>query len=218
MPNFFADNAASIGRTPLVRLNRLAQGTSATLLAKVEGRGPAYSVKDRIGVAIFLSPENRSRVLEHFQRITVQNVAFDLSAYSRDNKIHVLPFFAQVDWQDSVAQETVFVQGAFHEADPPIDFSTQSGPVAARSEQINRALASLFEINALSTPNFTSTLNTEETARLMRDVVGPFVFGDAVVIPLIRSLAQAIGDAVGSLIKGIFGLDAKPQIQPPTTK
>src|SRR5208283_6117331 len=59
MANFFADNAASIGGTPLIRLNRLAQGSSATVLAKVEGRGPAYSVKDRIGAAMVWDAEQR---------------------------------------------------------------------------------------------------------------------------------------------------------------
>jgi cysteine synthase A len=59
MGNIFVDNAASIGRTPLVRLNRLAAGTQATLLAKVEARGPAYSVKDRIGAAMIWDAEKR---------------------------------------------------------------------------------------------------------------------------------------------------------------
>jgi len=59
MSSFFNDNAASIGRTPLVRLNRLGAGTGVTFLAKVEGRGPAYSVKDRIGVAMIQDAEER---------------------------------------------------------------------------------------------------------------------------------------------------------------
>src|ERR1700733_15608802 len=59
MSNVFADNAASIGRTPLVRLNRLAQGSTATVLAKIEGRGPGYSVKDRIGAAMVWDAEKR---------------------------------------------------------------------------------------------------------------------------------------------------------------
>ncbi|ADE11409.1 cysteine synthase A [Sideroxydans lithotrophicus] len=52
MSNLYADNAQSIGRTPLVRLNRVGDGAKATILAKIEGRNPAYSVKDRIGAAM----------------------------------------------------------------------------------------------------------------------------------------------------------------------
>lgn len=51
MSKWFADNSQSIGRTPLVRLNRIA-GNGATVLAKIEGRNPAYSVKCRIGAAL----------------------------------------------------------------------------------------------------------------------------------------------------------------------
>ncbi len=56
---FFEDNPRSIGRTPLVRLNRLAQGTRATVLAKIEGRNPSYSVKCRIGAAMIWDAEQR---------------------------------------------------------------------------------------------------------------------------------------------------------------
>jgi len=59
MSNFFLDNAASIGRTPLIRLNRLAAGSTATILAKIEGRNPAYSVKCRIGAAMVWDAEAR---------------------------------------------------------------------------------------------------------------------------------------------------------------
>jgi cysteine synthase A len=52
MSNQFTDNAQTIGRTPLVKLNRITGGAKATVLAKIEGRNPAYSVKDRIGVAL----------------------------------------------------------------------------------------------------------------------------------------------------------------------
>lgn len=59
MSNWFADNAQSIGRTPLVRLNRILDGAPATVLAKIEGRNPAYSVKCRIGAAMVADAEQR---------------------------------------------------------------------------------------------------------------------------------------------------------------
>jgi cysteine synthase A len=58
-PNVFADNSLSIGNTPLVRLNRITEGAKATILAKIEGRNPAYSVKCRIGAAMIWDAEAR---------------------------------------------------------------------------------------------------------------------------------------------------------------
>ena len=55
----FSDNAQSIGGTPLVRLNRITDGAKATVLAKIEGRNPAYSVKCRIGAAMIWDAEKR---------------------------------------------------------------------------------------------------------------------------------------------------------------
>lgn len=53
----YKDNSESIGRTPLVKINRLTQGLNATVLAKIEGRNPAYSVKCRIGAAMIWDAE-----------------------------------------------------------------------------------------------------------------------------------------------------------------
>jgi cysteine synthase len=55
----YLDNSLSIGRTPLVRLNRVTGGAGATILAKIEGRNPAYSVKCRIGAAMVWDAEER---------------------------------------------------------------------------------------------------------------------------------------------------------------
>ncbi len=56
---FYNDNSLSIGRTPLVRLNRITSGLRVTMLAKIEGRNPAYSVKCRIGASMIWDAEQR---------------------------------------------------------------------------------------------------------------------------------------------------------------
>ncbi len=53
----FQDNTQSIGHTPLVKINRLNAGGGATILAKIEGRNPAYSIKCRIGSAMVWDAE-----------------------------------------------------------------------------------------------------------------------------------------------------------------
>ncbi|MGE5645381.1 MAG: cysteine synthase A [Acidobacteriota bacterium] len=58
-PRYFEDNSLSIGRTPLVRLNKIVDGAKATILAKIEGRNPAYSVKCRIGASMIWDAERR---------------------------------------------------------------------------------------------------------------------------------------------------------------
>jgi len=55
----FVDNSQSIGSTPLVRLNHLTKGSKATILAKVEGRNPSYSIKCRIGANMIWDAEKR---------------------------------------------------------------------------------------------------------------------------------------------------------------
>jgi cysteine synthase len=58
MPTFI-DNSESIGRTPLVKINHLSKRLRATILAKIEGRNPAYRVKCRIGAAMIWDAEKR---------------------------------------------------------------------------------------------------------------------------------------------------------------
>ncbi|MBP2689384.1 MAG: cysK [Deltaproteobacteria bacterium] len=59
MATWFKDNSLSIGNSPLVKLNRIAEGSGATVLAKVEGRNPAYSVKCRIGSSMVWDAEKK---------------------------------------------------------------------------------------------------------------------------------------------------------------
>jgi len=59
MSRIYADNSQSIGNTPLIKLNRIAEGAKATILAKIEGRNPAYSVKCRIGANLIWDAEKR---------------------------------------------------------------------------------------------------------------------------------------------------------------
>ncbi|MFN9721122.1 MAG: cysteine synthase A [Planctomycetota bacterium] len=58
----FSDNSQTIGRTPLVKVNRLTAGLKATILAKIEGRNPAYSVKCRIGASMIWDAEKTGKL------------------------------------------------------------------------------------------------------------------------------------------------------------
>ncbi len=57
--SFYANNSLSIGHTPLVKLNHITDNAPVTILAKIEGRNPAYSVKCRIGAAMIADAEKR---------------------------------------------------------------------------------------------------------------------------------------------------------------
>ncbi len=59
LQHYFDDNSQSIGRTPLVKLNRVTDGAKATVLGKIEGRNPSFSVKCRIGAAMIWDAEKR---------------------------------------------------------------------------------------------------------------------------------------------------------------
>jgi len=59
MAHLYKDNSYTIGNTPLVRLNRITESSQATILVKIEGRNPAYSVKCRIGASMIWDAEKR---------------------------------------------------------------------------------------------------------------------------------------------------------------
>ena len=68
MPNYYHDNSYAIGKTPLVKLNRIIPDDNARILAKVEGRNPAYSVKCRIGASMVWYAE-KTGILTHDKTI-----------------------------------------------------------------------------------------------------------------------------------------------------
>ncbi len=59
MSRIYEDNSFAIGRTPLVKLNSITKNAKATVLAKIEGRNPAYSVKCRIGANMIWDAEKK---------------------------------------------------------------------------------------------------------------------------------------------------------------
>jgi cysteine synthase len=65
MANIYSDNSLSIGRTPLVRLNRVVGKTDAHVLAKIEGRNPAFSVKCRVGASMIWDAEKKGLIKPH---------------------------------------------------------------------------------------------------------------------------------------------------------
>ena len=67
----FDDNSCSIGNTPLVRLNRISKGLPATIVAKIEGRNPAYSVKCRIGAAMIWDAEQKGLLRPGSRDVTI---------------------------------------------------------------------------------------------------------------------------------------------------
>jgi cysteine synthase len=71
MEKIYSDNSYSIGGTPLIRLNNLTAGLPGIVLAKIEGRNPAYSVKCRIGAAMIWAGEKEGKLTPGSNRITV---------------------------------------------------------------------------------------------------------------------------------------------------
>jgi cysteine synthase len=71
MARIYEDNSLSIGNTPLVKINRLAAGLPATILAKIEGRNPAYSVKCRLGAALIWAAEKQGKLKPGSKDVTI---------------------------------------------------------------------------------------------------------------------------------------------------
>ena len=93
MEKFFADNSFSIGNTPLVRINKMAEGLKATVLAKIEGRNPSYSVKCRIGANMVWAAEKTGLLKPGMEIIepTSGNTGIALAyvAAARGYRLHV---------------------------------------------------------------------------------------------------------------------------------
>jgi cysteine synthase A len=71
MGKIFEDNSLSIGNTPLIKLNRISAALPATILAKIEGRNPSYSVKCRIGAAMIWDAERKGILKRGSKEVTI---------------------------------------------------------------------------------------------------------------------------------------------------
>ena len=71
MAKIFEDISLSIGNTPLVKLNRITAGLPGTVLVKIEGRNPAYSVKCRVGASMIWAAERDGILQRGSSKVTI---------------------------------------------------------------------------------------------------------------------------------------------------
>lgn len=93
MVRFFNDNSHSIGNTPMVKINKMASGLKATILGKIEGRNPSYSVKCRIGASMIWDAEKKGLLKPGIEIIEPTSgntgIALAFVAAARGYKLHV---------------------------------------------------------------------------------------------------------------------------------
>jgi cysteine synthase A len=93
MTRFFDDNSLSIGNTPLVKINTMSTGLKATILAKIEGRNPSYSVKCRIGASMVWAAEKQGLLKQGMEIIEPTSgntgIALAFVASARGYKLNV---------------------------------------------------------------------------------------------------------------------------------
>ncbi len=93
MGKFFNDNSLSIGNTPMIKINKMAEGLKTTILGKIEGRNPSYSVKCRIGASMIWDAEKKGLLKPGVEIIEPTSgntgIALAFVAAARGYKLHV---------------------------------------------------------------------------------------------------------------------------------
>ncbi|MGQ9777743.1 MAG: cysteine synthase A [Thermodesulfobacteriota bacterium] len=93
MTKYFNDNSLSIGNTPMVKINKMTKGLKATILGKIEGRNPSYSVKCRIGANMIWDAEKKGLLKSGMEIIEPTSgntgIALAFVAAARGYKLHV---------------------------------------------------------------------------------------------------------------------------------